>query len=155
MLRLVEDMNMKKLAIAALAALIAAVPAAAQERHRHWEGSGPAWDDGRGQDWQERRGGGTGDLVLGGVAGLVSGIVIGGMISDRPRVEYVPREPRFHVETYPRYVGPGRSVRTEILRPWSPRWYRWCMATYRSFDPDTGTFLGRDGLPRFCVALRG
>ena len=38
------------------------------------------------------------------------------------------------------------------LEPWSPEWFRYCGDRYRSFDPDTGTFIGYDGEAHFCVA---
>jgi len=36
------------------------------------------------------------------------------------------------------------------IMPWTPAWYSHCSATYRSFDPQTGYFVGSDGLRRFC-----
>ena len=38
------------------------------------------------------------------------------------------------------------------LEPWSPEWFRYCGDRYGSFNPDTGTYLGYDGLNHFCVA---
>ena len=38
------------------------------------------------------------------------------------------------------------------LEPWSPEWFRYCGDRYRSFNPDTGTFVGYDGDEHFCVA---
>lgn len=35
--------------------------------------------------------------------------------------------------------------------PWSPGWYDYCRAKFRSFDPKSGTYLGYDGLRHFCV----
>lgn len=32
----------------------------------------------------------------------------------------------------------------------SPGWYDYCSSKYRSFDPDTGTYLGYDGLRHYC-----
>lgn len=35
--------------------------------------------------------------------------------------------------------------------PWTPEWYAWCARRYRSFDPNTGYYLGYDGEYHFCV----
>lgn len=35
--------------------------------------------------------------------------------------------------------------------PWSAEWLRYCAGRYPSFDPQDGTFAGRDGVRRFCV----
>ena len=32
----------------------------------------------------------------------------------------------------------------------SPAWYDYCAAKYRSYEPDTGKFMGRDGLWHTC-----
>lgn len=34
--------------------------------------------------------------------------------------------------------------------PWTPGWYRYCAAKYRSFNPGTGYFVGYDGRHHFC-----
>ena len=36
------------------------------------------------------------------------------------------------------------------LEPWSRAWLDACKARYRSFNPETGTFRGYDGLDHFC-----
>jgi len=35
--------------------------------------------------------------------------------------------------------------------PWSQGWAAWCDSKYRSFNPNTGTYRGYDGLDHFCV----
>jgi|GEM_PF-1256085 len=40
---------------------------------------------------------------------------------------------------------------TASLEPWSPGWREWCSNRYRSFNAQTGTFRGFDGLDHFCV----
>jgi len=37
------------------------------------------------------------------------------------------------------------------LEPWTPGWREWCSNRYRSFNAQTGTFRGYDGLDHFCV----
>ncbi|WP_141701584.1 BA14K family protein, partial [Methyloceanibacter marginalis] len=33
---------------------------------------------------------------------------------------------------------------------WTPDWYTYCYSRYRSFNPNTGTFVGYDGYEHFC-----
>lgn len=40
---------------------------------------------------------------------------------------------------------------TASLEPWTPGWREWCNGRYRSFNPNTGTYRGYDGLDHFCV----
>ena len=40
---------------------------------------------------------------------------------------------------------------TASLEPWTPGWREWCSNRYRSFNAQTGTFRGYDGLDHFCV----
>lgn len=35
-------------------------------------------------------------------------------------------------------------------RPWTPAWYRYCAAKYRSFNPETGYYLSYSGRYKFC-----
>lgn len=37
-----------------------------------------------------------------------------------------------------------------LAQPWSQQWYEACFARYRSFDPQSGTYLGYDGARHFC-----
>ena len=34
--------------------------------------------------------------------------------------------------------------------PWTPEWYDYCAAKYRSFNPQTGYYLSYSGRYRFC-----
>ena len=36
------------------------------------------------------------------------------------------------------------------LAPWTPEWYTFCTGRYRSFNPQTGYYMGYDGNPHFC-----
>ena len=40
---------------------------------------------------------------------------------------------------------------TSSLEPWTPGWEEWCTNRYRSFNINTGTYRGYDGLDHFCV----
>jgi hypothetical protein len=67
-----------------------------------------------------------------GVAGFAAGAIVAGALA-RPR--------------YPAYSGPvyyGRPA------PWTPAWYNYCSARYRSFDPVSGTYQPLHGPRRLC-----
>ncbi len=121
------------LAVALGATTLAAMPAA--QAGDHWRHSN------------------NGDAVAAGVIGLAAGALIGGALAQ-PRY----REPIYYDDYYePAPVRRYNYVRTyeepryvRRAEPWSREWYRYCSSRYRSFDPDTGTFVGYDGRERFC-----
>ena len=84
-----------------------------------------------------------GDLVAAGVLGLAVGAIAAGVLADDP-----PYRP-YYVEPEPSVVYYQDQAQ---LEPWSPEWFRYCGDRYRSFNPDTGTFVGYDGDEHFCVA---
>jgi BA14K-like protein. len=87
-----------------------------------------------------------GELV---VRGIVSGLVEASRAKEPPRYErrMPPPPPRFEP---PRRHGEFRGPPPRHVAPWSPAWHRWCSQTYRSFNPRTGTFIGKDGRAHFC-----
>ena len=88
----------------------------------------------RGHGGRGYRGGGN--AVAAGIIGLGVGAIIGSALT--PREVYVaPPPPRYAPVAY----GP---------QPWSPDWYSYCYSRYRSFNPNTGTFVGYDGYEHFC-----
>ena len=77
--------------------------------------------------------------ILGGVLG---GLILADAINNPAAAR--PAPPAYYVPQYqpqPVYYGP---------RPWSGEWYEYCRARYRSFDANTGYFVGYDGRYRFC-----
>lgn len=92
-----------------------------------------------------------GDAAAAAVIGLAgAAILLGAMQNSAPptrtyRVAPSPYPPA------PARGGPRVITYESRLQPWSPEWYRWCDARYRSFNPQTGTFRGYDGLDHFCV----
>lgn len=90
----------------------------------------------------------TGDLIAAGVLGLAIGIIaataIDGAAADGgdPYGDGDPIAPH----------GGAYAAYDPVIEPWTHDWYRYCMARYRSFDPQTGTFRGYDGYDHFCVA---
>lgn len=136
---------MKKIAaIMALCIIATPLAAAAQEFHdrpRHFD-----WDHAHRADRHHDRPSDR-DLIVGGIVGLATGLYVGSVIIDEPRYEHrLPPPPRWHEPRRPRYYDDG----PRYARAWSPAWYRWCSQIHRSFDPRSGTFIGRDGRERFC-----
>ncbi|MCO5157960.1 MAG: BA14K family protein [Aquamicrobium sp.] len=142
----------KTLACAVAAATLAsALPAEAGER----------WRDHHRRPIAAERHGDAADLIAAGLIGLAAGAIIAGIASRPPPA---PREPAWrHPQAYPRpspdrvYFPPvpprGMSTGAAgLYQPWSPAWYAWCGERYRSFDARAGTFIGYDGVRRFCIA---
>jgi hypothetical protein len=75
-----------------------------------------------------------------GLIGFGVGALVGSALTPR-EVYVVPPPP-----PPPAYYGPVSYGPP----PWSPEWYDYCYARYRSFNPRTGYFMGYDGVPRFC-----
>ena len=104
------------------------------------------------------------DILAAGALGLAAGLVTGSVIASQPRTVYVEPEP-IYVEPAPRrvYVAPEpvyvddyppapRPVYGAGLEPWTPEWYDYCSARYRSFNARSGTYVGYDGRSHFCTA---
>lgn len=72
-----------------------------------------------------------------GLLGFGVGAIVGSALT--PREVYVAPPPQ------PAYTRAGYGP-----PPWTPDWYTYCYSRYRSFDPNTGTFIGYDGYERFC-----
>lgn len=45
---------------------------------------------------------------------------------------------------------PPVVIQPQALAPWTPEWYQFCTGRYRSFNPQTGYYMGYDGNPHFC-----
>lgn len=108
-----------------------------------------------------------GDLIVAGLLGLAVGAIAIDALND-PAPQY--SEPIYEEPIYGEYdrnpppprPRPHRPYVTDpepsvvyyepSLEPWSPEWFRYCGDRYGSFNPDTGTYLGYDGLNHFCVA---
>ncbi len=109
-----------------------------------------------------RRGGGN-NAAGAAVAAGVLGIIAGGIIASQsrpntigPRTYYEPGyDPRYDPRYDPNYYPPQAYPAYEAPVTYSPQqrsqaWYDYCSRKYRSFDPRSGTFLGRDGVRYFC-----
>ncbi len=120
----------------------------------------------------------TGELIAAGIIGLAIGAIIASAAEDDRNRGY--NTPSYtYSDPYDGYSGsgrvplndynpgytPGYSGRaqpsagpnvityedTVSLEPWSPGWRAYCEDRYRSFNPQTGTYRGYDGLDHFCV----
>ena len=75
-------------------------------------------------------------------AGILGGLLLGGLIASQPG---------------PYYYGPGYYYGPPPGYYYGPSYYgppgdwaAYCMSRYRSFDPASGTYLGRDGRRHYC-----
>ncbi|WP_313193464.1 BA14K family protein [Shinella zoogloeoides] len=131
------------LSAAAAATMITATAGIAEARDRdgYW---------GNGHRPYYRRHHHNNDALVGGALGLATGMIIGGAIASQPRYE----ERRVYVEP-DYYPEPERRViyrEAPSYEPWTQSWYRFCSQRYRSFDPNSGTYVGYDGREHFCTA---
>lgn len=101
----------------------------------------------------------TGAVVAAGALGLAAGALLGSA-NRQADVVYRYDEPRYE-RPRPVYERPVRVYeqprpvyveRYSSFEPWTRDWYRYCSDRYRSFDPQSGTFMGYDGVRRFCEA---
>ncbi|MCP8893969.1 BA14K family protein [Shinella daejeonensis] len=135
---------------AALAATtLTATTGIAQARDRHWRGDDYRKPYYRHHDHRGR------DAVIGGALGLATGLIVGSAIANQqPRYDerriYV--EPEYYPQPRPEPRVVYRPVAAPSYEPWTRAWYDYCSSRYRSFNPDTGTFLGYDGRTHFCEA---
>ena len=93
------------------------------------------------------------DAVIGGALGLATGVIIGGALASQPRYSE-PRyvEPDYYPEPEPRVIYRRQPVYAPSYEPWTQGWYDYCSRRYRSFNPQSGTFVGYDGREHFCSA---
>lgn len=88
-----------------------------------------------------------GQVAAATIFGLAAGAILGSALSQpryyQPAPVYVapPPPPVVYQPAPVYYVNPA---------PWTPEWYAYCDARYRSFDPATGYFLGYDRQYHFC-----
>lgn len=87
-----------------------------------------------------------GAAVAAGVIGLAAGAILLGA-TNQPR--YAGPPPTHYNPPAP-YPGRVRYNDSISYQPWSPAWYQYCSAKYRSFNPSTGTYTTYRGEQRFC-----
>lgn len=104
----------------------------------------------------------SGEVLAAGIIGLALGAIIAGANSAPPPEPYRPARPRPHRDYFPAASDSyGAYDEPEVIyaqpitvtpEPWTPEWYRYCTERFRSFDPQSGTYMGFDGQRHFCVA---
>ena len=120
-------------ALVGVMALMTAVPAEAGRGHgKGWKGGGRYVQ----HNHYYRRNDGISALGAG-LLGFGVGAIVGSALT--PREVYVAPPPR------PAYRRAGYGPPA-----WTPDWYTYCYSRYRSFNPNTGTFIGYDGYEHFC-----
>ena len=122
-------------ALVGVASLTFALPAEAGRGNGHgYKGGGHRHVQ---NNYYYRRGNSGVNALGAGLLGFGVGAIVGSALT--PREVYVaPPPPR---PVYRAGYGP---------EPWSPDWYSYCYSRYRSFNPNSGTFVGYDGYERFC-----
>lgn len=132
---------------------VTATQAEARERHHgHWKKrpryvqrrddfrrpfySDRRWDRHHHRRYYHRRHNNNGAMIGAGIAGLAAGAILGGALASP---SYSP--PRVTYNSAPAAGG---------YAPGSRGWVRYCSAKYRSFDPQSGTYLGYDGYRHYC-----
>lgn len=97
---------------------------------------------------RHRHRGDRGDAVVAGILGFTAGALLSGALA-RPRYyDYYEPAPVYAAPP-PVVYGPA-PVYYSRPDPWTPEWYAYCSDRYRSFDGQTGYFLGYDGNYHFC-----
>lgn len=105
----------------------------------------------------------AGELIAAGIIGLALGAIIVGAANSPDHSGHRvhrPQRPRPHRDYFPPQPG-NFSDEPEVIyaepvyaapEPWTREWFRYCENRYRSFDGQSGTYLGYDGKRHFCVA---
>jgi BA14K-like protein len=110
-----------------------------------WHGGGGGWHGGGG-GWH---GGGGGWHGGGFIPGAVAGAIVGGAIASAPYGYYGGPgyyAPGYYDDQY--YDDQGPVVAAP--GPGGGDGVAYCMQTYRSYDPNSGTYLGYDGQRHPC-----
>jgi hypothetical protein len=109
---------------------------------QHFGGGGGGWHGGYGGGY--RRGGGGGFIP-----GAVAGAIIGGAIASAPYGYY--GGPGYYAA--PGYYGDQYDDDAPVAvapPPGGDDAVAYCMQTYRSYDPSSGTYVGYDGYRHPC-----
>ncbi|WP_417686234.1 BA14K family protein [Roseibium sp.] len=134
-------------AIALSGALLLPAMSVAEAGHRDGWRNNHGWHDSRRPHHgykKKRKDNDVGAAVAAGIIGLAAGAILLGATSQPT---YAAPAPSY----YPPAPQPGNVYGGSIgYQPWSPAWYDYCTARYRSFNPRTGTFTTYSGEQKFC-----
>lgn len=76
-----------------------------------------------------------GAWIAAGALGLAAGAMLGSAMSQQQA---------------PATVQSGAPVTATGIPPWTPAWYQYCSRKYKSFNAQTGLYLGYDGKYHYC-----
>jgi BA14K-like protein len=136
----------------AICCVMAWTPVTAQQRDR----------DGGHRQWQQRQGQGArssgwswtrvGEGVASTAAGGVVARGIGDWLFSPKQAAPPPVVVERQVVVEKPVVVQQRVVETveTTLEPYTAAWYAYCQRRYKSFDPNTGTYMSYSGQRRFC-----
>jgi hypothetical protein len=86
----------------------------------------------------------------GAAAAAIIGLGLAAALASRPSYGYYYGPPAYaYAPPPPRYYGPT-YYSSYAPPPWTPAWYEFCSAKYRSFDPASGTFQPYHGPRQLC-----
>ena len=111
-------------------------------------GGGGNWHNNGGGNWQGNGGGNWHRHGNGFIPGAVAGAVIGGAVAS----SYGYYDPGYADPGYagdPGYYDDGSGV-VAVAPQGGDDSVAYCIQTYRSYDPQSGTYLGYDGLRHPC-----
>ena len=92
---------------------------------------------------RKRKNDNVGAAVAAGIIGLAAGAIL--LNATRPSYAAPPINPGYAP------APPRGTVYGQVgYQPWSPAWYQYCTAKYRSFNPSTGTYTTYRGEQKFC-----
>ncbi|MDQ0314633.1 BA14K family protein [Amorphus orientalis] len=111
-------------------------------RRGYYDG-GPRWRGPRryyeGRYWRPSYDGwyvyNDGAWIAAGALGLAAGAILGSALAQ---------------PSAPATVQSGAPATRNGIPPWTPAWYRYCGNKYKSFNPQTGLYLGYDGKYHYC-----
>ncbi|NRG17809.1 BA14K family protein [Rhizobiales bacterium] len=141
-------------ALLASALVLPSVTTAAEAGHRHgWRDNHGHYQNHHRPRWHKRKrhNNDAGAAVAAGVIGFAAGAILGSALSQ-PRQYIDPPRRVYGPPRAPAYGGGyGGPVTVDYSpRPWTPEWYRYCSAKFRSFEPETGLYTTYSGVRKLC-----
>jgi hypothetical protein len=105
-------------------------------RNPHWRGDRRYY---QGRYWRPADDGwyvyNDGAWIAAGALGLAAGALLGSTLSQQQA---------------PATIQSGAPVTANGIPPWTPAWYQYCSGKYKSFNAQTGLYLGYDGKYHYC-----
>lgn len=106
-------------------------------RNPHWRGERRYY---QGRYWRPANDGwyvyNDGAWIAAGALGLAAGAILGSAMTQPPQSRGT--------------IQSGAPVTANGIPPWTPAWYQYCSGKYKSFNAQTGLYLGYDGKYHYC-----